>query len=261
MPSPFPGMDPYLEGPEWRSFHTPFSVQLGRQLVPLVRPKYFVRTEKVYLLTEPDDPAPAAGRRSPDVSVLHTDLAAAPAPPAAAAAAVLDAPLHLRVAVADEAPQVTVEIYDLADRSLVTAIEVLPPTNKERSGRDDYLAKRRRVLRSTAHLLEIDLLQTGPRMPMRDPIPRTDYCVLLSRADRRPMTEVCPVSVRHPLPAVPVPLLPGDPDVSLDLQRALSAVYDNWAYDLELEYRRPPPVSLPPADAAWAADRLAGRGR
>ncbi len=256
MPSPFPGMDPYLEGREWRSFHTQFSVQIGRQLVPQVRPKYFVRTEKVYVLESTPEAADTAGRRVPDVSVLQTDLAAAPAP---GSTATLDPPLHLRVAFVEEVPQVTVEIYDLDDRSLVTAIEVLSPTNKDRFGRGDYLAKRQRFLQSDTHLLEIDLLRTGRRLPMTDPIPATDYCVLLSRADRRPVADVWPVSVRQRLPAVPIPLLPGDPDVSLDLQAALTSVYDDWAYDLELDYRLPAPVPLAAADAAWAAGLLAGR--
>jgi hypothetical protein len=51
MPSPFPGMDPYLEDPDmWAGFHTSFIVELQSQLSPLVRPDYFVRVEeRVYL--------------------------------------------------------------------------------------------------------------------------------------------------------------------------------------------------------------------
>ena len=260
MPSPFPGMDPYLEGPEWRSVHTQLAGAIGQQLVPLLRPRYVVRTEKVYILTAPeaDD---VAGRRSPDVSVNRSDLPGRPAgvvTSGTSRAAVLDAPLHLRFATAEEVPQVTINIYDVADRALVTAIEVLSPTNKDRStGRADYLAKRQRVFQSDAHLIEVDLLRTGRRLPMADPIPPTDYCVLVSRADRRPMTDAWAVSVRNRLPTIPVPLLPGDVDAPLDLQQALSVMYDAWAYDLELDYTRPPPVPLADDDAAWAADLLA----
>ena len=264
MPSPFPGMDPYLEGPEWRSVHAQLAGQIGLQLVPQLRPKYIVRPEKVYILTAPD-PDRSRERRSPDVSVRRSDTATpamVSAGGGAGGTAVLGRPssLHLRFAEVEEVPQVTVNIYDVADRTLVVAIEVLSPTNKERSlGRAEYLAKRQRMFRSDAHLLEIDLLRSGPRMPMADPIPPTDYCVLLSRADGRPLTEVWPVSVRQPLPAVPVPLLPGDPDATLDLQQVISTVYDAWAYDLELDYTRPPPVPLSSADAAWAADLLPRR--
>ena len=253
-------MDPYLEGPEWRSVHTQLATQIGQQLVPLVRPRYVVRAEKVYILTAPeaDD---EGGRRSPDVIVRRTDLPAGSSPiPTGVGAAVLDTPLHLRFATAEQVPQVTINIYDVADRSLVTAIEVLSPTNKDRStGRADSLAKRQRVFQSDAHLIEIDLLRAGRRLPMFDPIPPTDYCMLVSRADRRPMTDVWPVSVRQRLPTLPVPLLPGDADASLDLQHAPSAMYDSWAYDLELDHTRPPPVPLAGDDAAWAAELLAGR--
>ena len=44
MPSPFPGMDPYLEGTEWQSFHADLCSQMGRQLAPLLQPKYIPRT-------------------------------------------------------------------------------------------------------------------------------------------------------------------------------------------------------------------------
>ena len=34
MPSPFPGMDPYLEGSEWSSVHVALSAEMARQLAP-----------------------------------------------------------------------------------------------------------------------------------------------------------------------------------------------------------------------------------
>src|SRR5205823_2575020 len=68
-------------------------------------------------------------------------------------------------------PHVTIEIRDAANRQLVTAIEVLSPTNKRGDGRSEYLAKRQRLLLSTAHLMEIDLLHQGQRVPMQQPLP------------------------------------------------------------------------------------------
>jgi hypothetical protein len=47
------------------------------------------------------------------------------------------------------------------------------------------------------------------------------------------------------LPVVPVPLLPGDADVTLDLQQALTNVYDLLGYDLAIDYSGPPELSLP----------------
>ncbi|MCE7984914.1 MAG: DUF4058 family protein [Caldilinea sp. CFX5] len=55
MPSPFPGMDPYLEGSEWSSFHAEFCVEIARQLRPQLRPKYVAVTNKYFMTNTPED--------------------------------------------------------------------------------------------------------------------------------------------------------------------------------------------------------------
>ena len=108
--------------------------------------------------------------------------------------------------------------------------------------------------------MEIDLLREGQRVPMQKPLPPAPYFVFLSRAESRPITEVWPIPLDSPLPVVPVPLLPGDPDVPLDLQLALTTLYDLLGYDLAVDYKRPPEVPLRPEAAAWAEDRLCAAG-
>ena len=154
-------------------------------------------------------------------------------------------------------PHGSVEIRDAGSESLVTAIEVLSPTNKRGEGREEYLERRGRLLRSTAHLIEIDLLRTGKRVPMRQPLPAGDYFVLVGRRERRPVTEVWPVMLGQVLPEVPVPLLADDPDMKLHLQAAVDAVYDAVGYDLLLKYEQPPHVALTPQQRAWAETILA----
>jgi hypothetical protein len=250
-------MDPYLEGSEWRSVHTHLSAEIARYLAPKLRPKYFVRTEKNYILTSPgetldDSPAPMS-RRSPDVSIVQSG----PAQHATSGGvATAEPPLHVAVVMPEEVPQVTIEIHDVAERSRVTAIEVLSPTNKKGEGREDYLVKRRRLLHSHVHLMEIDLLRQGQRVPMAEPLPAAPYFVILSRVERRPIADVWPISLRSPLPSVPVPLLPGDADVALDLREVLNTMYDVFSYDLELNYTKPPQIPLAAADAAWAREIL-----
>ncbi len=77
-------------------------------------------------------------------------------------------------------------------------------------------------------------------MPMQQPLPDAPYFVVLSRAEERPISEVWPIQLDERLPLVPVPLLPDDADVSLDLQQALTNVYDLLGYDLAIDYSGPP---------------------
>ena len=79
---------------------------------------------------------------------------------------------------------------------------------------------------------------------VRQPLPPAEYFIFLSRADDRPMTDVSPVALNQPLPSVPIPLLPGDPDTPLDLQQTFAAVYDLLGYNLAIDYAQPPGVPL-----------------
>jgi Protein of unknown function (DUF4058) len=157
-------------------------------------------------------------------------------------------------------PHFFVEIRDRLGRRLVTAIEVLSPTNKRGVGRQEYLRRRRRLLRSEAHLVEIDLLHAGRRIPMERALPPAPYYVYVGREESRPMTDVWPIRLDQPLPQIPIPLLEGDADVMLDLQSALTAVYDISDYSLEIDYRKPPGVPLTPEESAWVVHRLHAAG-
>ena len=46
----------------------------------------------------------------------------------------------------------------------------------------------------------------------------------------------------------------------LDLQSALTAVYDLSDYGLELSYSKPPRVALTPEESAWVAHHLHAAG-
>jgi Protein of unknown function (DUF4058) len=252
MPSPFPGMDPYLEGALWTTVYFSLSAEIVRQLAPRVRPRYLVLPAERFVMETPESVAITTTDMYPDVSVAKTPSMAG----ASHGTIVAPAPIELATIIPTPIPHVTIEIRDTANRQLVTAIEVLSPTNKRGDGRNEYLAKRRRILLSTAHLLEIDLLRQGQRVPMQKPLPRAPYSIILSRVERRPMTEIWPISLAEPLPVVPVPLLSDDEDEALDLQQAFAAIYDLLGYDLALDYSQPPEVPLPQEDAAWAETLL-----
>jgi hypothetical protein len=251
MPSPFPGMDPYLEGSLWMSIHTQLSVEIVRQLAPKLRPKYLALTTERFVYEEFDSVAIATASLYPDVGVSEAGVGTR-----GEAVAVATAPIRLATVMPTAVPHVTVEIRDTANRQLVTAIEVLSPTNKRGDGYEEYLAKRRRILLSTAHLLEIDLLRSGKRLPMQTPLPEAAYFIFLSRAEQRPLTDVWPIQLSESLPAVPVPLLAGDGEVPLDLQLALANVYDLSGYDLAVDYTQPPEIRLNAAEAEWVETLL-----
>ena len=250
VPAPFPGMDPYLE----RSLRTTFLFALGaeivRQLAPRLRPRYLVLPVERFLIDTTDDIAITTSIY-PDVGVAK----GARESPAAYGASTLTGPLHLATVIPEAVPHMSIEIRDTAGRQLVTAIEILSPTNNRSEGRIECLSKRRRILISTAHLLEIDLLRQGQRVPMQQPLPPADYFVFLSRAGDRPMIDVWPVALTQPLPTIPIPLLPNDPDMLLDLQQAFAAVYNLLGYDLAIDYTRSPDVPLE-GEAALVAERL-----
>jgi hypothetical protein len=249
-------MDPYLEGSFWMNLHLLLCTEIMRLLAPRVRPKYQVIASERFVLEMPDGIEVTTGNAYPDAAIIQ----ASDAMFRAAETGIATAPLRMATVMPESVRHVTVEIRDRADRRLVTAIEVISPTNKRGDGYNEYLAKRQRILLSTAHLLEIDLLREGRRVPMKEPLPPAPYFVFLSRSDDRPMTEVWAIAGDQRLPEVPVPLLPGDPDVPLDLQAVFSAVYDQYGLDLSVDYRRPPEIPFGPNATSWVDECLRRAG-
>jgi hypothetical protein len=157
-----------------------------------------------------------------------------------------------------------VEVRATDQQQLVTVIESLSPVNK-RPGHQAHLAyhrKRRNLLHSEVHLLEIDLLRGGERPPLARPVPPAAYYVVLSRAERRPRVDVWPIQLSDRLPVLPVPLLAPDPDVPLDLGATVASVYERGAYAQQIDYQQsPPPPPLANAEADWLADLVHNRER
>lgn len=256
MPSPFPGMDPYLEGPLWSMVHNSLIEELARQLTPRLWPRYKVRPGERVVVAAPDPVESfSAHERLPDVAVFAATTEPRDQSLSHDTSDMLS-PLVLELL--DEPPTVVetfLEIRATDSSELVTTIEVLSPSNKRGEGAAEYRTKRREVLASRTHFLEIDLLRLGDRFPVAGPLPSLPYFVFLSRCERRPKIEVWPVALDSPLPTVPVPLLPQDTDGQLDLQLALQCVYDLYHYEADIDYTLPPPLPLPNGQAEWS-DKL-----
>src|SRR5579883_1198617 len=256
MPNPFPGMDPYLEGDLWTTVYTDLCAEIARQLAPKLRPKYVALSTRRVVLAPSDESENLGGQRFSDVGILSSHT-----PGPSSASAVINAPLILPTSFPEPIPHVSVEIRDVAERRLVTCIEVLSPTNKRGPGREEYVGKRLQILSGDAHLVEIDLLRVGSRFPTGQPVPPVPYFVFVSHAERRQQVEVWAIALEQPLPTVRIPLLPDDSPVNLDLQQALSVVYEIFGYDELIDYTQAPPGPITPPQASWIEEQLRRAGR
>jgi hypothetical protein len=240
-------MNPYLEQPAvWKDFHHRFLPLAAEALGAQLLPRYYVKIGENPYIREP-------GEESRHL-VGYGDLAvtsAAPGNGAQAATAVLEAPAEGLLPEVEVESQAYLEVRDRDTHEVITVVELLSPSNKQTGAdREQYLAKRNDLLRSAVHFVEIDLLRGGPRMPLRNLAPCA-YCVVVSRAPRRPRAGVWPIQLRDPLPTIPVPVRLGEADATLDLQQLLHRLYDAAGYHLYI-YAHEPTPRLGPEDAAWA---------
>jgi hypothetical protein len=254
MPSPFPGMNPYLEQDDaWHDFHERFIPAIAEALDEHIGGNYIVKIDEHVFVHDVNTEQHAFLGRA-DTAVADTsDLGQG-----ATSAATLIAPVQVLLPSVDVEREAFIEIRDRRNRQLVTVIELLSPANKN-PGRDreQYLNKRDQLLVSTAHFVEIDLLRGGPRMPLQQ-LPVCDHCILVSRVERRPAADFWPVRLRERLPLVPIPLRAPDPDLPLDLQGVLHRVYDAAGYE-KFIYETAPVPALTSGDNEWAREILSNR--
>ncbi len=253
MAYPFPGMNPYLEHKRvWHDFHNGLICRIRDAIVPGIRPRYFASTDdNVYIHELTDEQRYLLGR--PDVAVLSTH---SDSPPQSVVRDVVRETYSPGIEgmlppETDEVRELFIEIRDQESREVITIIELLSPTNKRPGDdRNQYLAKRKQILRSTTHFVEIDLLRGGVRMDVGG-LPQCDYAVMVSRYEDRPKVGLWPMRMRERLPTIPIPLANDDPDVPLDLQAVIEAQFEAAGYaDYVYSYIPQPP--LHPEDDAWA---------
>jgi hypothetical protein len=181
-------------------------------------------------------------------------------PPVRSAVAVMEVETaRVTLPTYESVPVAYINIRSLPDRELVTAIEVLSPSNKTGSGRGEYMGRRASILSSDVNLVEIDLLLVGRRPEVIGDIPPGDFCALVSRGGLRPNCDASAWSIRRTLPRLGIPLRSGEDDVVLDLAAAYAMTYQGGAYDMIIPYDKPLAGPLSDADRQWVAERLAAR--
>jgi hypothetical protein len=239
-------MDPFLEHPDFfPDLHGRFHVYISEALQFSLPPPYFaVINERLWVAT-------TARHIEPDADVLSGDWSVAESSAVAAVAPTKPTPTRTRPLVFevadDERRESFVEIRTrLADggERVVTTIEVLSLSNKTpgEKGRKLYLQKQAEILGSEVHLVEIDLLRGGKHTTpvLLDRLRRKagpfDYHVSVHRFDQPNRFFIYPWQLADPLPVIGVPLLPGDEEVTLDLQAVFTRCYDTGPYRRRVTY-------------------------
>jgi hypothetical protein len=264
MPSPFPGMDPYLEHPSYfHGLHNEVIVYMQEAIQPKLPPEYWARMGRRVWVEF------AERHVEPDVFVTVSKRFGISVPDPGGGVATLDPPFAKPVIVSvppipdDEYRESFLEIYvrDEGERRLVTVVEVLSPANKKqgKKGRDLYLQKQHELLERNVHLVEIDLLRGGmhttavPEEGAQSMAGPYDYHVCIHQFDRPREFLVYPIRITEALPTIPIPLMPGQQPVAVNLQSVIERSYSTGAYDRMIDYRRRKPS--PPLTAeqqVWA---------
>jgi len=267
MPSPFPGMDPWLEGPGvFPDLHNSFIAYLREALNAVLPPPFFTAIATRVYMEESDRQV------EPDVDVLRpVDAGPAPAPgPTVAAVAVRDLLEVPKAPLPDE--EITepfLEVRTAGDREqLITSIELLSISNKTRgkTGRGLYLAKPFELTSSGINLVEIDVLRRGAHATavslseLRRRAGRFDYHVCVTTPENETASFVAPILLAQSLPIIPIPLTEGVPPVPADLQAVFTRTYDAAPYSRRLRNNEPCDPPLTPEQQSWAEGTLRAKG-
>ncbi len=250
-------MDPYLEDPIfWASFHNRFLVAIADTIAPHLQPKYYVEIEaRTYL----DDGEEDLLVGIPDTVILarsqqsRTNISSS-----SASTAVQIRPQKVQIPVELERKERYLQVREIGTDAVITTIELLSPTNKRTGeGRDTYEAKRRSILSSRSHLVELDFLRSGNPMSMRGMTGIMNYRILVSRSNLRPTADLYGFTLRDRIPTFSLPLQEPDESLAVDLQTIFDGVYDRCSYRTRLSYSNPvPPPKLSEADRLWIQELL-----
>jgi hypothetical protein len=245
---PFPGVDPFLESQGlWPDFHSKFINCWQEALLDTLPSAYDARLdERVYLVDLSEE---STRMILPDVAVERRENIGLPTVRGEPVATLASVTLPLAGTV--ELREVFIRILHREDRSLVAVLEVLSPANKSSGGWMLYLEKRNEILTSPIHLVELDLLVGGRRLPMGRPLPPAHYYAFVSRSERRPDCDVYSWTVRDRLPKIPIPLLAPDPDVVVDLGQVFATAYQRGRYQRAVDYTAEPELLLAEEDLQW----------
>ena len=263
--SPFPGMDPYLEQ-RWDDVHTRLCTLISSTIQPLLPGPLRARAERRVMLETTDEDDVLLRSYRADAAVIETPdshRASAFAMGNQGGTALIPEPLQIRI-LRERPVDRWVQIIDVSNGNrVITAIEVLSPTNKK-SGKanEKYREKLDEYLNAGVNVVELDLLRSSRDHLIISPeyletSLRTDYLACINR-DGKATWFVYPLSLREPLPTIPIPCRPTDTDVPLTLQPLIDQIYIDGGHD-DIDYAKPLDAPLSIDDAKWVETLIANR--
>ncbi|EAW34072.1 DUF4058 family protein [Lyngbya sp. PCC 8106] len=254
MLSPFPGMNPYLEQ-FWSGVHHRLITAIANSVAPQIRPKYIVAVEERIYKTVGDSSVLVG---IPDVSVHRLNTVKTPIDLSLLSAS--KQPITVLVPQTERLTESYLEIRRVGTEEVITAIEILSPINKKTGiCRQQYEAKRQKILDSLTHFIEIDLWRQGKPMLVYGEEIVSDYRILISRSNSRPQADLYAFNLRDELPKIPLPLELKDSEPIINLREILQEIYEQGSYDLRIDYSREPVPPLTEEDAAWVDRQLCDR--
>ncbi len=276
MPSPFPGMDPFLENRAyWSMVHTILISELFRSLNRQLPPSFGAVVEQRVYVTGTEI------QFQPDTFVVQTVRNASVATPphgsgsvnsgtalltrSPSATSLLPTPRRIYVETLTVRERF-LEVRTLKEKRVVALIELLSPANKSNGrGREEYQNKQQRLLESDVHFLEIDLLRAGlptlspPKRDIEREFGAYQYAASLHRAGGDNGFDVWAWNLEQPLPSLLVPLTEDFADCELNLQEVFTRAYDD-GLGRGIDYEADPEPPLTDTQKAWAQELLQEAG-
>lgn len=262
MQNPFPGIDPFVEASgRWPDFHVTFMGAWREAIAARLPDDYVACLEEQLTIVEYEEERQR--RRAPDITISQS-MSRSRSETSAEQVATLERvdlePEVSSILIEEEIRQSYIQILHLPDHRLVAVLELLSPTNKVGDGRAQYLAKRQQVLLSDAHLVELDLLMSGKRLPLKPARPG-HFQAIVSRTGQRPGCQVYSWNLNRLMPSLPVPLISPDPDVVVPLGDVLATTYQRGRYDKMINYESHLELPLADDDRGWVKEQVAKGAR
>ncbi|MSU77281.1 MAG: DUF4058 family protein [Gemmataceae bacterium] len=221
MPSPFPGMDPYLEDEkQWPTFQASLIHAVHQMVLPGLLDRYRARVGERQYTSE---------------QALFTSILRA------------------------EHKEAFIEIRQRSDGRLITLIEVVSPANKTLpEGRKAYCDRRDEVKQTSANVVAIDLVLQGATLLefAKESAPSWDYAVVVTRWTHPDRCEIYSATLPRRLPRFRLPLASDDRDTVLDLQAAVVRAYEQSDVGNRIDYAKDPTTRLSDENRKWINDVL-----